>query len=68
MADRLGQAGGAVGFVVCLLGWYIFTSQILLSVDFPFELPVGDLSTVIKGRSDRSKKKAEGSAAALQHE
>lgn len=40
----------------------------LLSVDFPFELPVGDLSTVIKGRSDRSKRKAERSAAALQHE
>jgi hypothetical protein len=33
------------------LGWYIFTALILLSVDFPFVLPLGDLSTVIKGRT-----------------
>ena len=51
-----------------MLGWYIFTSQMLLSVDFPFELPVGDLSTVVKGKADRSKRKSERSAAALQHE
>lgn len=57
-----------MGFVVCMLGWYIFTSQMLLSVDFPFNLPVGDLSTVIKGGSHRSKRKAERSAAALQEE
>lgn len=51
-----------------MLGWYIFTSQMLLAVDFPFNLPVGDLSTVVKGGSHRSKRKAEASAAALQHE
>ena len=62
------QAGGATGFVVCALGWYIFTSQMLLSVDFPFSLPVGDLSTVVKGASDRNQRKAERSAAALQRD
>jgi hypothetical protein len=40
------------------MGWYIFLSLILLAVDFPFRLPVGDLSTIVKGFSD--KKTSEG--------
>ena len=33
-------AGGALAFVVCMLGWYIFTAILLASVDFPLNLPV----------------------------
>jgi hypothetical protein len=47
------QAGGAVFFVSCLAGWYLFFVQILASVDFPYTLPVGDLSRRVKGRSER---------------
>lgn len=38
-ANTLLVAGGALAFVVCLLGWYIFTSIMLASLDFPFSLP-----------------------------
>lgn len=30
---------------------WIFLAQMLASVDFPFQLPVGDISHVIKGGS-----------------
>ncbi|QGI86868.1 hypothetical protein CEK25_013597 [Fusarium fujikuroi] len=43
------HAGAAILFVVSLLGWYIFLSHILLSVDFPYILPLGDLSSRIPG-------------------
>lgn len=43
------HAGAAQLLVVSLLGWYIFLSHILQSVDFPFCLPLGDLSTVVPG-------------------
>lgn len=36
-----------------MLGWYLFTVQILASVDFPLALPVGDLSGMIKGAQQR---------------
>jgi succinate-acetate transporter protein len=32
-------AGGALAFVICLLGWYIFTAILLAAVDFPLNLP-----------------------------
>lgn len=44
------HAGAALLLVVSLLGWYIFLAQVLLSVEFPFCLPLGDLSTVVPGR------------------
>jgi len=56
-ANTLLVAGGAIAFVICLLGWYIFTSIMLASLDFPFSLPVGDLSGVIKGASDKRRVK-----------
>ncbi|KAF2217511.1 hypothetical protein CERZMDRAFT_31663 [Cercospora zeae-maydis SCOH1-5] len=55
-AQTLQQVGGAMAFVVCLLGWYLFTALMLASVDAPFSLPVFDLSTRIKGASDRKLK------------
>ncbi|PPJ52238.1 hypothetical protein CBER1_09728 [Cercospora berteroae] len=55
-AHTLQEAGGAMAFVVCLLGWYLFTALMLASVDAPFSLPVFDLSTRIKGASDKQLK------------
>jgi len=47
------KAGGALAFVVSLLGWYIFLAILLASVDFPFSLPVIDLSHYVKGASEK---------------
>ncbi|KAI5459020.1 GPR1/FUN34/yaaH family-domain-containing protein [Mariannaea sp. PMI_226] len=49
------HVGAALLLIVSLLGWYIFLALILLSVDFPFVLPLGDLSTVIPGLTNRQK-------------
>lgn len=49
------HAAGGLTFVTCLLGWYLFFVQLLAAVDFPLNLPVGDLSRFIKGASERSK-------------
>ena len=48
-------AAGGLAFVVSLLGWYLFFVQLLAAVDFPLNLPVGDLSRFIKGASERAK-------------
>jgi uncharacterized protein len=48
-------AAGGLTFTVCLLGWYLFFVQLLAAVDFPLNLPVGDLSRFIKGASERAK-------------
>lgn len=45
-------AGGAFAFVTCCAGWYIFAAILLASLDFPLALPVGDLSSVIKGKKE----------------
>lgn len=47
------HAAGALALVISLLGWYIFLAILLASVDFPFSLPVGDLSHIIKGASEK---------------
>lgn len=45
-------AGGAFGFVTCVLGWYIFAAIMLAALDFPFQLP-GECSQINrKARSD----------------
>lgn len=49
------HAGAGLLLGVSLLGWYIFFALVLLSVDFPLCLPLGDLSTVIRGRGDQPK-------------
>jgi len=53
VGHNLQIAAGAFVFVFCILGWYLFFALILLAVDFPFALPVGDLSTRIKSATDR---------------
>ncbi|RMZ85167.1 hypothetical protein DV738_g224, partial [Chaetothyriales sp. CBS 135597] len=54
--EKLMEAAGGIAFVACLLGWYLLFVQLLASVDFPLNLPVGDLSRVIKGGSERAKR------------
>lgn len=49
------QAGGACGFVTCMSGWYILIAVLFAIVDFPIQIPVGDLSTVIKGKSEKER-------------
>lgn len=56
------QAAGALVFVISLLIWYLFIVQMLEAVDFPITLPVGDLSTVVPGKSQRMRRKAEAIA------
>ena len=53
LALSLQHAGGGIAFASTLVGWYVLLVQLLAAVDFPLELPVGDLSTVIKGASER---------------
>ncbi|KAH8806071.1 GPR1/FUN34/yaaH family-domain-containing protein [Xylogone sp. PMI_703] len=50
--ERLNVAAGACVFVFCVFGWYLLFAQLLQALDFPFSLPVGDLSTRFKGASD----------------
>jgi len=57
LAGRLQTAGGAFAFVTSMAGWYIFFAIMLAALDFPFQIPVGDLSTMIKGASERAKSK-----------
>lgn len=49
------HASGGLVFAVALLGWYLLFVQLLASVDFPLNLPVGDLSRFIKGASEKAK-------------
>jgi hypothetical protein len=45
------QAGGALLFAIVIPEWYLLLSQMLVAIDFPFSLPIGDLSTKIRGAS-----------------
>jgi len=55
LAVKLAEAAGAFTFVTCMCGWYIFFAIMLASVDFPFDLPLVDLSSVVKGASEKRK-------------
>ncbi|KAH7002574.1 GPR1/FUN34/yaaH family-domain-containing protein [Ilyonectria destructans] len=47
---KLFVGAGAIFFVTSAAGWYMLLSIMLAIMEFPFQLPVGDLSTVIKAR------------------
>ncbi|KAI9804332.1 MAG: hypothetical protein M1833_007139 [Piccolia ochrophora] len=53
-AGRLQKGGGGCTFVTSMAGWYLFAAQMLAALDFPFSMPVGDLSRMIKGASERN--------------
>ncbi|KAB5515309.1 hypothetical protein GE09DRAFT_1231343 [Coniochaeta sp. 2T2.1] len=46
LSNRLTVGGGAACFVVSLCSWCALVGGLLQSVDFPFNLPMGDLSNV----------------------
>jgi len=52
-AGRIQIVAGGFLFVTSMAGWWIFFAQMLASLDFPFQIPVGDLSTMIKSGSSR---------------
>jgi len=59
LAGRLQVAAGAFAFVTSACGWWIFFAIMLAALDFPFQLPVGDLSSVVKGASERRRAREE---------
>jgi len=59
LAGKLQIAAGAFAFVTCMSGWWILFAIMLAALDFPFQLPVGDLSTMIMGATEKAKRKAE---------
>jgi hypothetical protein len=57
------QAGGAFAFVSTAAAGYLFLSQMLLTVEFPVSLPVGDLSSVFASPRSPFKGKEHGEKA-----
>ncbi|KAI9821211.1 MAG: hypothetical protein M1827_003945 [Pycnora praestabilis] len=55
LAAKLQVAAGACSFVTTMSGWWIFFAQMLAALDFPFQVPVGDMSHLIKGYSEKMK-------------
>ncbi|CAG9985068.1 unnamed protein product [Clonostachys byssicola] len=49
-ANRMFVGAGASLIVTCAAGWYMLVAILFEIVDFPIQLPVGDLSSVFKGR------------------
>ncbi|KAF8242536.1 hypothetical protein K440DRAFT_638914 [Wilcoxina mikolae CBS 423.85] len=60
VAHNLLVGGGAACFVVSLMTWYALINSLLQSVDFPFELPMGDLSSLFPGASQRKELRLKG--------
>ncbi|CAI7572250.1 unnamed protein product [Penicillium pancosmium] len=52
-AAKLQKVAGAFILVLCVPAWYLFTAQLFEAVEFPIALPVGDLSTVVRGRRQK---------------
>ncbi|KFY87974.1 hypothetical protein V500_06652 [Pseudogymnoascus sp. VKM F-4518 (FW-2643)] len=51
LAQKFQVGGGAVLLAACLGGWYLLFSLLLVAVDFPLQLPIGDLSHIVPGFS-----------------
>ncbi|KAI4204860.1 MAG: hypothetical protein LQ350_000926 [Teloschistes chrysophthalmus] len=62
VAAKLQIASGAFAFLACLAGWWIFFAQMLASVDFPYQIPVGDISHLIRSGTARAQDKERFSA------
>lgn len=48
------QGAGISYFISVAAGWYILLAQMLAALDFPFSIPVGDISMMIKPASQRA--------------
>jgi len=55
LGARIETAAGACAFTFCIAGWYILFAQLLLTLDFPFTLPIGDLSDRIIQAASKKK-------------
>ncbi|EGU73934.1 hypothetical protein FOPG_17832 [Fusarium oxysporum f. sp. conglutinans race 2 54008] len=55
LVKRLFVGGGALLFAANLAGWYCLLAILLALVEFPIQLPVGDLSNVVKRRTPVAK-------------
>lgn len=51
VAHKCLVGGGALLFAACMGGWYLLLALLLPTVDFPLQLPVGDLSHLIPSAS-----------------
>ncbi|KAH6677637.1 hypothetical protein B0J14DRAFT_690144 [Halenospora varia] len=56
LAEKINMAAGAVAFVAAIAGWYLLLSQLLEVLDFPFQIPVGDLSGFIMSGTQKREK------------
>ncbi|KAK3722124.1 hypothetical protein LTR37_002557 [Vermiconidia calcicola] len=56
VSGRLQTAAGAFLFIFCLFGWYLFLSLILRALDFPWTLPLGDMSDKFPSAAGRKEK------------
>ena len=57
LAQQQQFVAGGFGMMATSAGWWIFLAQMLASVDFPVQLPVGDISHLITPFSARVKAK-----------
>ncbi|KHJ32636.1 putative gpr1 fun34 -class plasma membrane protein [Erysiphe necator] len=55
---RIQVAAGAFLFMTCIVGWYSFFAIMLKLMDFPFQIPIGELSGLVESRTERMKKKS----------
>lgn len=55
-------------FSLVLMVWYLLVVQLFEAVDFPFALPVGDLSKFVKGKQERVEQKEKGKRDELRSE
>ncbi|KAG4293502.1 hypothetical protein FPRO06_00087 [Fusarium proliferatum] len=53
----LQKVGAGFLFAATILGWYMWFALILLSVNFPISLPVGELSSIVPGRNNQAEMK-----------
>ncbi|PFH58838.1 hypothetical protein XA68_13166 [Ophiocordyceps unilateralis] len=58
-ARSMGKGAGALSFVAALAGWYLLVAELLAAVDFPYQLNVGHLSNVVKGKRQKEEGKRE---------
>ncbi|RCI16320.1 hypothetical protein L249_3200 [Ophiocordyceps polyrhachis-furcata BCC 54312] len=59
VAKHLGVSAGAFSFIASIAGWYLLTAELLAAVDFPYQLNVGHLGNVLKGKSHNQPGKEE---------
>ncbi|KIM93817.1 hypothetical protein OIDMADRAFT_172920 [Oidiodendron maius Zn] len=57
LAVNIDIAAGATAFVSAVAGWYLLLSQLLQALEFPFQLPVGDLNGFIQTQKQNIAKK-----------